>query len=85
MTVMEVPVTIPPKTSQLVIATITSTRPNGQLVVVTETSYVPPDPAMTGEGYTSNEPSLHNGASGKGVGGVAVAVVMGVMVGVVMV
>ncbi|KAK1829681.1 hypothetical protein QBC39DRAFT_373601 [Podospora conica] len=81
-TVVQVPETIPAQTSQVVVETLTSTRPNGEVVMVTQTSYVPADPAVTGEGYNANEPSLHNGAPGKkGLGGVAVGVMVGVMIG----
>lgn len=78
---VEVPVTIPAQTARVVLATLTSTRPNGQVVVVTQTSYVAADPEMTGESFTANEPSLHNGAPGKGLGGVAIGVMVGVMIG----
>lgn len=78
---MEVPVTIPAQTAEVVLETLTSTRPNGQVIVVTQTSYVEADPVPTGESLTANEPSLHNAAPGKGLGGVTMGVMVGVMIG----
>jgi hypothetical protein len=84
LTVLTIPVTLPPRTSRIVIETRTSTQPGGRLIVVTQTSYVPPDPVPTGDTVVANEPSLHNGAPGKSVGAAALAGAVGVMVGAIL-
>ena len=68
------------RSSKLVVATLTSTLPNGSIVIVTQTSIVSADP--TDSAGSANAPSLHNGASRQQSGSVAVLCVFGAVAGV---
>ncbi|KAK1760864.1 hypothetical protein QBC47DRAFT_16445 [Echria macrotheca] len=54
------------RSSKEIVTTLTSTLPNGSVVVVTQTSVVPADPVVTGDVGGANAPSLHNDASRQG-------------------
>jgi hypothetical protein len=73
----------------MVVETITSTMSNGNVVVVTSTTYVPPDPITTSFATTVMAPSLHSlGTRPRADDGVVVAlavVLAGVLLGAVMV
>ncbi|KAK4453208.1 hypothetical protein QBC34DRAFT_219226 [Podospora aff. communis PSN243] len=77
------------RSSKMVVETITSTMSNGNVVVVTSTTYVPPDPITTSYATTVMAPSLHNlGARPRADDGAFVAlavVIAGVLLGVVVV
>jgi hypothetical protein len=61
----------------MVVETITSTMSNGNVVIVTSTTYVPPDPVTTYWATTVMAPSLHNLATRpRADDGVVVAVAM---------
>ncbi|KAH8908849.1 hypothetical protein BR93DRAFT_508758 [Coniochaeta sp. PMI_546] len=64
-----------------VTSTFTSTMDNGGVVVITTTSFVNPDPAVTGPSSTRPTPTLQNAAPAKfshGPGALSVVVVAGV-------
>ena len=75
-----------PQSSKMVVETKTSTRSNGQVVVVTQTSFVEADPAPTSvDGTTQAAPgSLQNAAPRQGFVGSMLMVFIGVVAGTIL-